>query len=334
MIGRRVIIAVDTSGCLARRSHTHQATRRTTPHAADASVARRRPAPRVALRDRQQHGRQAGGQAGGTEPVDGPVELRGRAGTTSTAIAMTTSVKPGRQPEDAVITGVAVHQQADHDQSGAAAEAQRSGQHRHRRPMSVLGELLAQDRDADRVERVRRGLQHAGEDQQRQRRGGRGEYRADEHDDEHAQQHVFLAVQVGEPTDQRGGGRRGEKVRGDRPADRHRRRVQLVGDDAEDRHDGGLKHRDGQHHHGEACDEQPGPPGITAEAGPRRFGLDHGPLRSLAHLRFFRLCLWPKSAINRSCGSAGERCPSRPTMSSLTTSALSTASSTACTTAV
>ena len=188
-----------------------------------------------------------------------------------------------------MISGVAVHQQADHHESGAAAEAQGSRQHRHRRPHPILGKLLAQDRDADRVEPERCRLQHTGDDQQRQRRGGGGKHRAEKHDHEHDQQDPLLAVQVGQPADQRGGGGRGEKIGGDRPGDRNHRGVQLVGDDAEHRDDGGLQHGDGQDHHGQAGDEHPGSR-VTAEAGPRRIGLDHGPLRSLAHLRFFRLC--------------------------------------------
>ena len=280
---------MDTSGCFVAAlpeppgAEDHQAARRT------AQGRRGRPAPRLALRDRQQRRRQAHGQPGGPEPVDGSRRAAGPRGHDEHHDRDDDEREPRRQPEDAVIAGVATHQQAHHDESGPAAEAQRPRQHRHRRHHPVLGQLLAQDRDADRVQRVRRCLQYPGDDQQRQRRGGGGKNRAEQHDGEHDQQHVLLAVQVGQPADQRGGSGRGEKIRGDRPAGRDRRRVQLMGDDAEHRNDGGLQHGDGQDHHGQAGDQQPGSY-LAAEAGPRRFGLDHGPLRSLAHLRFFRLC--------------------------------------------
>ena len=61
----------------------------------------------------------------------------------------------GGQPEHAVVAGAVVHQQADDDETGPAAEAQRARQHRHRRHHPVFGQLLAQDRDADRVQRER-----------------------------------------------------------------------------------------------------------------------------------------------------------------------------------
>ena len=84
---------MDTSGCFARRSQNHQAPRTTRPHAAQ---------PRVAG-DVQPHelpcviasstvDRPAASPAAPSQSMV-PVELRGRAGTMSTTIAMTTSVK-------------------------------------------------------------------------------------------------------------------------------------------------------------------------------------------------------------------------------------------------
>ena len=124
MIGRRVSISVDTSGCFARRSQNHQAPSTTTPNAAQPSVAG----------DVQPHelpwviasstvDRPAARPTAPSQSMV-PVELRGRAGTMNTTIAMTTTREARRQPEDAVISGVAAHQQADHHESGAAAEAQ------------------------------------------------------------------------------------------------------------------------------------------------------------------------------------------------------------------
>ena len=62
-------------------------------------------------------------------------------------------------------------------------------------------------------------------------------------------------MQIGEPADQRGGGRGGEKVRGDRPADRDGGGVELVGDDAENRNHGGLQHCDGQYDDAQSDDQ-------------------------------------------------------------------------------
>ena len=49
-----------------------------------------------------------------------------------------------------------------------------------------------------------------------------------------------------------------------------------MGDDAEHGNDGGLEHRDGQHHHRQGGDQEAGPY-VTAEPGPQCFGLDHVP---------------------------------------------------------
>jgi hypothetical protein len=93
--------------------------------------------------------------------------------------------EPGRQPEHPVIPGGAVHQQTGHDEACSAAEAQRAGQHCERTDDLTLGEFVAQNRDADRIQGIRDALQHRGEDQQCERGRGRGEDRADEDDDEH-----------------------------------------------------------------------------------------------------------------------------------------------------
>ncbi len=187
-----------------------------------------------------------------------PVVLRGRGGHDEHHDGDDEDGEGGGEPEDAVVVGAVVHQQADDDESGPATEAQRSGEHRHRRNHPVFGQLLAQDRDADRVERERGGLQYPRHDQQRQRRCGGGEHRADQHDGQHDQQHALLAVQVGQPADQRRRRRGGEQIRGDRPADADGGRVELVGDDAEHRNDGGLQDGDGQDDHAQPGDQRRG----------------------------------------------------------------------------
>ena len=85
---------IDTSGCFARRSQNHQPTEHDDADRRAAEGRRRCPAPRIALGDRQQHRRQTRSQADRPQPVDRPRRLRGRAGTTNTTIAITTTVNP------------------------------------------------------------------------------------------------------------------------------------------------------------------------------------------------------------------------------------------------
>ena len=92
-----------------------------------------------------------------------------------------------------------------------------------------------------------------------QRRCRRGQHRAHQHDDEHDQQDALLAVQVGQPSDQRRRRGGGEQIRGDRPTDGHSGRVQLVGDDAEHRNHGGLQDGDGQDDHAQSGDQRARP---------------------------------------------------------------------------
>ena len=122
----------------------------------------------MALGDGQQHQRQSGPEARGAEPVDRTRRAPRPGGHREDHDGDDDDGEAGGQPEDAVIVGAVVHQKADDHQTGSAAEAQRCRQHRHRRHHPVLGELLAQDRDPDRIERERGRLQDTGQDEKGQ----------------------------------------------------------------------------------------------------------------------------------------------------------------------
>ena len=208
-MARRVSIRVDTSGCSARRSHHHQPADTTTPPTAQPSVAGDVQPHELPCVIANRIADRPGGQTGGTEPVDGSARGPRADRDDDHHDGDDDDRERGGEPEDAVIPGVPVHQQPDHHQPGATAEAQRPGQHRHRRPHPIRRQLLTQDRDADRIQREGGGLQHPAHDQQCQRRCDGREHRADQHHREHDQQYTLLAVQVGQPADQRcrrGGG--------------------------------------------------------------------------------------------------------------------------------
>ncbi len=105
---------------------------------------RRHPAPGVALGDRQQHRGQSGAEACGAEPVDRTRRAARAGGHHDDHDRDHDDGEGGGEPEDAVVVGAVVHQQADDHQPGSATEAQRCGEHRHRRTHAVFGELLAQ----------------------------------------------------------------------------------------------------------------------------------------------------------------------------------------------
>jgi hypothetical protein len=93
MIGRRVIIWVETRGCFARRSQNHHAPRTVRPQAAQPRVAGDvQPHALPCVIDSSTVDRPAARPTAPSQSMV-PVELRGRAGTMSTTIAMTTSVK-------------------------------------------------------------------------------------------------------------------------------------------------------------------------------------------------------------------------------------------------
>jgi len=192
MIGRRVIISMDTSGCFRAPLQNHQAARTTnaTPRAPQSR--RGRPAPRVALRDRQQQCRQPSGQAGGPEPVDCPRRAARPGGHEQRGDRDDDEREPVVSQKDAVIPGAAAHQQADHHQpvpppNPASPTARTS------RPHSVLWQFLAQEsRCRSGRARTRRPATRARTISSASDEVVGRQNRAEQHDDEHRKQHAFL----------------------------------------------------------------------------------------------------------------------------------------------
>lgn len=117
-------------------------------------------------------------------------------------------------------------------------------------------DLLAQDGQGEREDRRRGALHDAADDQPGEGTGGGGEHRARDHHKEDADEGGLLAVLVAEAAEQRGedGGR--EQRGGGHPTDVRRGGVEVGLDDAQDRDDQGLHHRDDHGGKTERQDEQ------------------------------------------------------------------------------
>ncbi len=113
----------------------------------------------------------------------------------------------------------------------------------------------------DRVQRIRRTLQHPRDDEQRKRGRQRRQQRAGEHNPEDRQQHppLFFAVQIGKAADEGVVAAAARRLAVTAQLTSTGGRMQLSGHHAEDRHDTGLQHRHGQGDDAQRGHEQAGP---------------------------------------------------------------------------
>ena len=244
-VRRSASIAGRTSGSAVRRWRSDPAGQRDRRRGQAAEDGRGRPAPGVALRDREQEQHQAGAQHEGAPPVDPPRAGRRPLRQDERAQRQGQQGDGEADPERPAVVGAVAGEQAGADQADDAAHAQHAADHRHGHVQPRGRELAAEHADRQGEQPVRGALQDPA-----QRAAAAGTSRAGSSsvpsgdDDQDAEDHRPLAPEVAQPAQHRGEHGGGEQVGGQHPAGRAGGDVQLRGDDAEDRARRGICSRD------------------------------------------------------------------------------------------
>ena len=222
-----------------------------------ADHAGREPPPRRRLADRQEEADQPEREQDRARPVDGSGRPDRRLGNHDDRRDRGQDDEGERDPEQPVVVEV-LEDRAGKDDPEPASDPEQPGDERDTARHALTWELVADDAERQREDGATEPLDHAGDDHHGERRREACEARSRGKTDEHDEQHPLLAEHVPEPPGDRRRDRRREQIGGEDPRDAGRRRVEILLQRRQRRHDQGLEHGVRASADGEHCEHEAG----------------------------------------------------------------------------